>query len=697
MSIAEEIANLTAKFTEQKTQEVIANMTLNEVAQVWSDVRTSHDAAATTPEQKAEQDKDFAERKDVLQKIITPESLQSKMNEYLEGLANGTYSPADFSKISEFCSDFNDEFKNDAIKNSLDELKKRMNDKRLEVEKEVTIIPDETLSKNLNIEGLDSIVIEGNPERIAFSTDKNSVKGKTVTFKDSEGEDLAGVEFVDGSNASMLLRDENGMAVEYSISGSKLSKIENGSEIKLDPANLNNEQDRQALKYASSAQKIWKSYARGELDNSVEKEVLIGEGKPATKINENQNKTTIDQKKEATKIDDGNEETEKTATRFNEEQSGDKNEADLNGDTSNDKPTAEDELYWKEQDIIEAMFKDWFLAAANSVTNWVVHQIEYSAAGIWNEFEKSYIERKAERKKEIENAKKKDATQEFYGKIEDVSDKHMTKLCSSYRGTDNGQTSNQQMVAAIREGKIDEALANSPLLNSLRDFKINPKDLLTQGNPETTVPFVAGMATMAAKFADVYAKASILNARMNDKDAFKGRDPSELYEAKRKEALLVLQHQMIKEKEKDPNSNPSETMFKSIKQCNEDMAKALKTAIKDYDNGQYIDKGKNPHKNEILERYESLAHPAQTMQEEMARQQQAENNINNQREAVANEEAANTSRTEDVAARRQRLETYRQQASLNPGMSVRPRNNPEVIRNLDPSMLRYIHGQNNTK
>lgn len=673
MSIAEDIANLTAKFTEEKTKEVLEGMSLDEISQVWSDIQLAQNAPTNTAEEKSAQSKDFAERSQVLHEVITPEALQSKMNQYLEGLANGTYSPADFTKISEFCADFNDDFKNDAIKNSLDELQKRMADKRLEVENGITIIPDEKTSQmlKLNIEELDSITIEGDKEKISVLTDKNQIQGKTVTFKDSNGEDLAGVEFAENGNADILVRDEEGMAVQYQITADgHFSKIINGNAFEIDKENLSDEH-KQAYHYATSAKRVWDGYKKGELDNSIEKEIKVNEGKTATKVNENRTKTTVNQKTESTKIDENNEELDgPTSTKFNEEESTAKQEADLTGDTKKEKPTAEDELYWKEGDIIDTMFKEWFLAAANSVTNWVVHQIEYTAAGIWDEFEKSYIERKAERQKEIDDAKKKDATQEFYGKIEDVGDKYMAELCSGFGGKDKSKAKNQDIIQQINEGKIDDVIANTPLLQSLKDFHIDPKQMLLAGNPESTVPFVTGMATMAAKFADDYARASILNERMNNKDAFKGRDASELYETKRKEAMLALKCQMIEDQKKNPNSNASELMFKSIKECNGQISEALKISINDFDNRQYIDNGKNPHKNEILEHFESLANPPQTMQDEAQRITATEAQINFVRSGLEMEGANLGADEDNLTLRRQRLNQTR--AFINGGLPQIP-------------------------
>lgn len=704
MSIAEDIANLTAKFTEEKTQEVLAAMTLDELAQVWSDIKNDQEISTSSPEEKAAKDKDFAERSKVLHDVIPPETLQAKMNEYIEGLANGTYSAADFTQISEFCTDFNDEFKNDAIKHRLNDLQKNIADKRLSMEKEITIIPDEKLAGQLRIDGLDSIVIEGNQEKIAYLDNKSKIKGKTVTFKNSEGEDLAGVEFKDNKNADILMTDENGLAIHYLISGNTFSKEEeDGTMTVLDTKNLENIQDKKAFNFAASSLKVWNSYTKGELDNSIEKEIKVSEGKKADK--EKRKKTKINQAGETTKISEGDneqspDEIAQTPTKFNEEVSQKKNEAPVNGDTNKDKPNAENELYWKEADIIDAMFKDWFLAAADAVTNWVVHQIEYTAAGIWDEFEKSYIERKAQRKKEIEQGKKKDPTQEFYGKIEETSDKYMKALNEGYTGQDKGKAKNEEVIQAIKDGKIDDVLANNELLKSLGGFNIDAKQLLTAGTPETTVPYVTGIATMAAKFADEYAKATILNERMNDKAAFKDRNVAELYESKRKEAMIVLQRQMIEDRKRNPNENASEIMFKSINECNAQMTEALKISIKDFDNGQYVDKGKNPAPNPILNQFESLAQPLSTLQDEAVRQQQTDENINEQRETVQSEESVNETRQEYIERKRKRIQEYKNKLENNPQQvfhAAKPRTTPKQINNIDPSTLRYIQNQNNVK
>ncbi len=603
MSIAEDIANLTANFKDKKVKEVLSEMSLDQMASVWSDIRAAHDAPA---EDKEAQEKDFKEKNDMLHEIVTPKKLQAQINEYMEGLANGNYSPADFTKISEFCTSFSDEFKNDTIKNTLNEMKKRLEEKRLEVEQPLSIINDK-LPERINIQDLDSIIIEGDKEKISALKDKTQANGKTISFKGPEDKDLGKVSFDELGGADITFVNENNEPQHYQISADgKLTYLPEGQEPQswtLDEIRGNQQgltkETKQALQLAGAAKKVWNGYQKGELDNSVEKTTIV---------KESGNSTRIDQGKEApkdkgpTKVDEGHEEEDPLApTKINEDQTPQKGgEASVDSGTKNEKPTPEDELYWKEDDIIKAMFEEWFLKAANAITNWVVHQIEYAAAGIWNEFEAACNARRKQLQEQEDKDNKTNKTKGLYGKVLKASEKQMTPLANASK-----KKAQKETIEAIKAGNIDEAIANNKLLKGLEIYA-DPKALLTQGAPETTVPFVMGIGTMAAKFSDDYAQASILNAQMNNPDAFKGQDAGQVYAAKVQEAQQILKRQMLAYQQEHPNEDPAKAMYASIEHCTEDMKKAKEISLKDYNNDHYVENGKNPHKNEILEQYESL-------------------------------------------------------------------------------------------
>lgn len=604
MSIAEDIANLTANFKDKKVKEVLSEMSLDQMASVWSDIRAAHDAPA---EDKEAQEKDFKEKNDMLHEIVTPKKLQAQINEYMEGLANGNYSPADFTKISEFCTSFSDEFKNDTIKNTLNEMKKRLEEKRLEVEQPLSIINDK-LPERINIQDLDSIIIEGDKEKISALEDKTQANGKTISFKGPEDKDLGKVSFDELGGADITFVNENNEPQHYQISADgKLTYLPEGQEPQswtLDEIRGNQQgltkETKQALQLAGAAKKVWNGYQKGELDNSVEKTTIV---------KESGNSTRIDQGKEApkdkgpTKVDEGHEEEDPLApTKINEDQTPQKGgEASVDSGTKNEKPTPEDELYWEEKDIIEAMFKEWFLKAANAVTNWVVHQIEYAAAGIWNEFEAALNQRKSQLKEKEEEDKKNNKTKDVYGKVRKASEKQMTPLANASK-----KKAQKETIEAVKAGNIDEAIANNKLLKSLEIY-VDPKALLTQGAPETTVPFAMGIGTMAAKFSDDYAQASILNAQMNNPDAFKGKDINQVYADKVNEAQQILMRQMLVYQKQHPNEDPAKAMYTTIELCTKDMKKAKEIAIEDFNKDHYIENGRNPNKNEILECYEQIA------------------------------------------------------------------------------------------
>lgn len=603
MSIAEDIRNLTANFKDKKIKDALSEMSLDEVALVWSDIHAAHDAPA---ENKEAQEKDFKEKNDILHETVTPEKLQTQMNEYMEGLANGSYSPADFAKISEFCTSFSNEFQNDAIKNTLNEMKKRIEEKRLEVENPLTIV-DEKLAENLNIQDLDSIIIEGDKEKISTLEDKTQANGKTVSFKGPEDKDLGKVSFDELGVADITFVNANNEQQHFQISPEgDVTYFPEGKEPhtwRAEELSQNRQEQlpetKHALQLASSAKKAWKQYSSGELDNSVEKNITVKEGNNSTRVNEVKE---TPKEKGVTQVDEGHEEEDPLApTKINEDQTPKKGgEASIDSGTKNEKPTPEDELYWKEDDIIKAMFEEWFLKAANAVTNWIVHQIEYAAAGIWKEFEAALNARRIQLEDEKKNGDKINKTKDVYSKVCKSSEQQMTPLANA-----SNKKTEKETIDAVKAGNVNEVIANNKLLKSLENYT-DPKALLAQGTPETTVPFVMGMATMTAKFSDDYAQASILNAQMNNPDAFKGQDISQVYAKKLNEAQLILKHQMLAYREEHPNEDPAKAMFASIEHCTEDMKKAKEIAINDYNNDHYVENGKNPHKNEILEQYEAL-------------------------------------------------------------------------------------------
>lgn len=604
MSIAEDIKNLVANFKDEKVQKNLSEMSLDEIAIVWSDIHAAHDAPA---ENKEAQEKDFKERNDTLHKIVTPEKLQAQINEYMEELANGNYSPADFTRISEFCTSFSDEFKNDAIKNTLNEMKKRLEEKRLEVEQPLSIINDK-LPEKINIQDLDSIIIEGDKEKISALEDKTQANGKTVSFKGSEDKDLGKVSFDELGGADITFVNENNEPQHYQISADgKLTYLPEGQkpqtwtrdEIKGNQQGLPKEA-KQALQLAGAAKKVWNGYQKGELDNSVEKSIIVKEGGNSTRIDQGK-ETPKD--KGPTKVDEGHEEEDPLApTKINEDQTPQKGgEASVDSGTKNEKPTPEDEIYWKEDDIIKAMFEEWFLKAANAVTNWVVHQIEYAAAGIWNEFEAALNQRKKQLKEKEEEDNKPNKTKDVYGKTLKASEKQMIPLANASK-----KKAQKEIIEAVKTGNVNEAIANNKLLKSFEIYA-DPKKLLVHGTPETTVPFVMGMATMASKFSDDYAQASILNAQMNNPDAFKGQDISQVYADKVNEAQQILMRQMLVYQKQHPNEEPAKAMYTTIELCTKDMKKAKEIAIEDFNKDHYIENGRNPNKNEILEYYEQIA------------------------------------------------------------------------------------------
>ncbi len=568
MSTADDIKKMTQKFVTEKGQDYLKKMDLESLAQTWS-------TAKETP--------DFEAQSQQMAEKINDEILQNKIDEYMTSLQYGRFSPADFPKISEFCEEFGFKMANTDLKNKITSLQETMESCRLNMPNEVNIKFDDKLKADFSpLPHLEKVSINGNVEVLKDLEDKKEIKGKNFSFKDNNNNEIGGVEFDKDNIAHILCPDQDGNVVEYKLStDNKLSRVnDDNTETALDTSILKNlsTQDIRAYNLGISAQKLWKKYINKELDKNVEKPKLtINEGgKKATKVNEGETE----------------EETPQT-TRFDEETSKKKEEADLDNDSDNNVAFPNNDFQWKEDDIIKVMFQDWFLAAANSATNFVLNHIEYAAAGIWHTLEKSYRNSKSQSTPKKEE--KPDVTHQFYSEIEGISQKKMNDL-------KNGQN-NQEIIALVKDGKAQDAIVTNDLL---RDFGqqagVDVAALLSKGNPEKTVPLLTSMAALYSSYSDNYARASILDAKMKDVHNFDNINQEDLYAQKRGEAGKILKSMLY---EKISNTkNPDFNLFiETIQEANKDMSSALEFGIKDYNKKNYNEHGKEPAENKVLNSY----------------------------------------------------------------------------------------------
>lgn len=638
MSTADDIKKMTQQFVENKTAQNMETLSLEDLALDWSASKDSPDFDAQTQK---------------LAQSLNNETLQNKINEYLVDLHYGRFSPADFSSILEFCEEFGFKSAGTEFKSKIDNLRETMESCRLKMPKDVAIQADDTLQKSLPIPYLDQVTISGNEAIIDDLPDKKSIAGKTFSFTNKNGNEIGGVEYDKNNDAHILYTNNEGNAVEYKLTKDNQFYLVNDDKTETlidisDPKALST-QDIRAFNLAKSSQKIWNGFINKKLDKSIVKNqtTISDQDKPNTLFNEaNKDKTTVNE--------GGNEEADSpTTTRFDEQTSEKKTESDINNDAANEIGEKPDELYWKEDDIIKVMFQDWFLAFANSATNWAVHQVEYAAAGVWDTIEKSYRNRKMEEQEET--PEKPDVTHQFYSGIEDVS----SQRTSSLRQSDD----NQALIEQIRNGNTQDAVMQNPLL---RDFAqqtgIDIGGLLSRGEPEKTVPIITSMATVYAQYTDAYARASLLDEKMNDKHAYDGEKSEDLYNKKVKEAGAILSARLYKQVQNNPQQADFNIFIDTINTAAKDMNNALEFGLKDYKKERYDENGKDPKDNTVLHEYQNdlRQNEPRTLQEFTAEQSAIIRNRDYIVSGLNIEQSQLDAATQDINLRRQNAARTRQ-------------------------------------
>ena len=572
MSTSEDIKKMTQKFVEDKSKQNLQELSIEDMAQTWSEAKETPDAE---------------QQKENMSKVITDEILQNKINEYLVNLNYGRFSPADFAGITEFCEEFGFKYANTDLKNKIDTLQETMETCRLKMPKDVNITFDDKLKEEYApIPHLSQITISGNEEQIKDLEDKKSISGKTFSFLDENENVIGGVEFDKNNDAHILYTNNEGNAVEYRLSNDNKFYLvnEDKSETLLDTKDAKSlsTQDLRAYNLAKASQKTWKKFINKELDKNIQKPktTFNEDGIKRTRVNEEEGEQKVPQ-----------------TTRFDEGESKVKAQAELNNGTDNENGFPDNKFEWKEDDIIKVMFQDWFLAAANSATSFALNHIEYAAAGIWDTIEKSYRNRpKAEPQEQPEE--KPDITHQFYTEIEDVSSRSMQEQHEA--------CNNQEIINQIRNGgNIQDIVIQNPLLrNFAQQTGVDVEGLLRRGEPDKTVPLMTSMATLYNTTVDTYARTAILDDKMKDVHSFDNMKPDSLYEQKREEGGKIIKAALFEELKKDPKANNFNMYIDILTRISKDMNQASNVAKKDYDKKRYDEHGKDPKENKTLQKYQ---------------------------------------------------------------------------------------------
>ena len=574
MSTSDKIKQMTKEFIKNKSQTNLENASLEEIASDW--VATKEEAKNKGVEPKKPE-------------ALNSELLQNKISEYLSNLNYGRFSPADFAHITEFCADFEYDLKDSPLKKQIETLQETMETCRLNLPKDVDIKFDEQLQSEFSrFPHLGAVNIKGNAEQIKNLPDKKNITGKTFSFTDDNDKPLANVEFTPTEGIKISCFDQDGENIQYQLTPDnhyyRINPDNSKTEIDTSSPEKMSTQDIRAYNFGNASRKIWNKFINKELDKNIKKQPTTISDNNKQKIK----KTTVNEAQEGT--------PQTPTTRFDEKPSQQKNEGEFNNDTDNKFAPNPDELYWKEDDIIKVMFQDWFLAAANSATNFVIHQIEYAAAGAWDALKTSYTSKQSANNNKKEETK--DFTQEFYGKVEKASQDNIQSIDNS--------AGNEAIISQLQNNTPAQevVLSNSLLNNFAKNSGFKVEDILAQGNPEKTVPLLTSTAKLFNQFTDTYARSAILDDKMQDYHKFEGMNAEDIYAQKVKEGSQIL-NSILYEKIKDNPSNGSLNLYiDTLTKASKDMDKALKTGQKDYKKKNYDEHSKKPKEKKILHSYQ---------------------------------------------------------------------------------------------
>lgn len=638
MSIAEQIRSMNAKFVEDKTAETLKGMTLEQLAQEWNSIERDLQKEYTHEDKernvevldRRNYEKNKKETMGKLSEVITPEILQSKLDEYIVSLSTGQFEAGDFHGIASLIDSYADTTDKEGLKQRIADIKNKISDKRLNITKPINLINS---NYPLNYE---TINIEADQSIMADLTDKKSPNGKTVTFRNQQGEDVAGIQFNKDGGADILLSDKDGNAAQYRLSNDgRLGRVHDNKTTYID-AEMMTEQDKKAMKMAEEAEKVWINFAEGKMDSKIEKEQLktdegvnVNEGADkGITVNEGTEKdVTVNQdKKETSKVHEFNPLVNmRDPTKVNEGEKPEKiekREAEVGGDDLNPHAKKEDEEYWKEGDIIDTMFK-WLVSGANSATNFCVHQIEYFAGAVWHQFEKDVINAKAAEPKQA------NSTQKLYKESNDIFNRHTKEAKKN--------SDKKRIAELLKEGKTDTILAENPAFAALYEKSpslqkvLTPEFLNSEEGKKNAPAIISSTITMVEDFTNRYAKESILDEKFNNKSAFNDENLEEAFAEKKKQGIDILTANMekvsrekIEEITKDDPELAKEYVQKnlglliaeSMNESCETIRQAGKSNNDNYKDDKYSELGKIPDKNIYLDELNSLTLPQHQPQRE---------------------------------------------------------------------------------
>ena len=590
------------------------------------------------------------EEKETFLKSISQENIQTQLDTFFVDLNMGRYDISDFSKIEEFCGAYDSMFANDSIRKQIANLKEQMNDKRLLRSKEIELKTTPELRADLHqSDKLSNVVISFDHQKIKNG---HSIAGKTFTFLDSNGDALNMVEFDENGNGYIHQLGQDGKEVEYVLTrDSKFYQMKDGKPHELAlKQDVLSPQDKRAVNSIFASRNLWKAYTQGKLDHLVQKEtklqtLKVNEAAKAksTKVNEGQGATTVNEGAP----------DEPVATSVNEGKSNKKDISDFGNDTTNKHAPGHNEFKWQEMDIIDAMFKEWFLAAANAATSWVLDQTEYLLTGIVSEISRGYDASKAEGAKRQNDP---DETQKFADSLQRVSNQKMEAIAT--------KTKNKKIIKDIKEGKLDTVIAENPLLKDFAELSgVNIGQLLTSGEPEKTVPLMTNLALSYLKTVDDYARASLLDEKLHDKNAHNGKDVKTLYEERRQQAAQIIQKKLAQEAKRDPEASHQFDFYQTtISQMSKHMEKALKLSKKEFNAGHYDEKDVRTKNNLILIEYKGLLSSQETSMQEEAEQQRQNDQSQKEKQENLRIEAQNLGvRSKENAENRKQVESHKKE------------------------------------
>lgn len=373
----------------------------------------------------------------------------------------------------------------------------------------------------------------------------------------------------------------------------------------------------------------------------------------ATVVNEQQkeNKIKIDEKAaQATKINEENTQSATTVnqidpfapepTNINEgekEEADDFREAKPKSGKDKDIGKPEDEVYWKEADVIDTMWKDWFIAFFNYATNKAVHAVEYGFDAAYN----AYVNRRVENKATAENKKDdkpKNNTEKLHKAVAD------NQAASSKDNVDGLVKDHKKITQMLQEGKVDEVSAEYAAIGKFFNTFPEIKAQMTPDNPNIELASRAAVALTKniEIFSENYAQTKIMTDQMVDKNRYKDlvdnpEQISALYQKEKKNAYTILQEEIHLRM-----TSENMTLDQALVAIQKDMNASAEIAHKNFKDGNYSDNGRVPKENPYLnhltgllanqssaEQEQTVEH-SQTEQERPTRETPAENDNSEQ-------------------------------------------------------------------